>query len=109
MKANESKLRRCSTALLRQSQAAWNRLRKLVRRQSVDAEVVANDLPKDQPDPVMNPLDRIEEYLLRHRLSPRVRVRFEIATGHFVLEDDDGAVHAKDYNEAVAMIKRTWF
>lgn len=69
---------------------------------------MANDVPEDQSDPRMNPLDRIKEYLVHHRLSPRVRVRFENDTGDFVLADDDGAVHAKDYDQAVAMIQRTW-
>ena len=108
MKPNESKLHRCRAALLRQSHAAWKLLGKYLRRRSVGGEVMANDLPKDQSDPPMNPLDRIEEYLRHHRLSPRVRVRFANDTGNLVLEDEDGLLHAKDYDEAVARIKRTW-
>jgi hypothetical protein len=108
MKSNESKLRRCGAALLRQGHAAWTLLGKYVRRRPVGGEVMGNDLAEEQSDPPMSPLDRIEGYLHLHRLSPRVRVRFANDTGNFVLEDEDGVVHAKDYDEAVATIQRTW-
>ena len=105
---HESKWQRCSAALLRQVHAVRTFLGKYGRGRLVGGEVMANDHPEEQPDPLLNPLDRIEEYLLHHRLSPRVRVRFANDTGDFVLEDADGFVHARDYDEAVATINRTW-
>ena len=108
MKTKENKLHKCAAALVRQGHAVWKLLGKCVRRRPVGREVIRNDPPMVEPDPYMNPLDRIKEFLLHHALSHQVGVRFDDGAGDFVLEDADGLVHAKDYDKAVAVIQRTW-
>jgi hypothetical protein len=62
-----------------------------------------------EPSPSrLSPLDRITEYLRRRGLGQQVRVRYEAAGRDFVLEDADGSVHAKDYDDAVVLIERIW-
>ena len=58
--------------------------------------------------PRLSPLERITEHLRRRGLGQQVRVRYETAGRDFVLEDADGCVHAKDYDDAVALIERIW-
>lgn len=108
MKTEESKLHKRNGALLRLWHTLWKLLGKYIHRGTNGNEVIPNDLPKKQPDQHLNPLDQIKEYLLDHGLGRRVHVRFDDGAGDFVVEDDDGAVHAKDYDKAVAVIKRTW-
>ena len=108
MKTNDSYWQKCGSALLRYRHTAWRFFAKHILRRPVDDEVIPGDLPDDQPDPDMNPLDQIKGFLLDHGLSRKVHVRFDNGTDYFVLEDEDGVVHAKDYDKAVAVINRTW-
>ena len=108
MKSNESKFQKCHAALLRQGHTAWMLLRKCVHRHSRGGDVRPNAVSEEPPATRLNPLDRITEHLRRLGLGQQVRVRFEAAGGDFVLEDGDGFVHAKDYDEAVVLIERIW-
>lgn len=56
----------------------------------------------------LSPLDRITAHLRQLGLGQKVSVRLEAAGTGFVLEDADGLVHAKDYDQAVTIIERTW-
>jgi hypothetical protein len=107
MKTNESRFQKCHAALLRHGHAAWRLLRNCGRR-PVGADVLSNAVPEEPPVRRLNSLDRITEHLRHHGLGQQVRVRFEDASGDFVLEDDDGYVHAKDFDKAVVMIERIW-
>lgn len=108
MKTNDSYWQKCNAALLRCRHGAWRFIAKHVLRRPVDNEVAQDDLSDEQPHSTVNPLDRIKGYLLDHGLSRQVQVRFDDGANDFVLEDDDGVVHAKDYDKAVAVIERTW-
>ncbi len=108
MKSNENKFQKCHAALLRTSHTAWMLLRKCAHRKPHHDNVQPNTVPQESPAPCLNPIDHITEHLRRLGLGQQVHVRFEAAGGDFVLEDADGFVHAKDYNEAVVMIERIW-
>ena len=94
--------------MLRHGRTARKFLGKFVRHSKNKIEVKANDFRKEQLAQQMNPLDRIGEYLLHQGLSRRVHVRFDSIAGDFVLEDDHGCIHAKNYDGAVAIVERTW-
>ena len=108
MKTNESKFQKFNVALLRQGYTAWMLLRKCAQRRPRRGDVRPNAVPAEPPAPRLNPLDRITEHLRRLGLGQQVHVRFEAAGGDFVLEDADGFVHAKDYDEAAVLIERIW-
>ena len=100
MKSNESKFPKC--------QAAWLLLKNCVHHRPLGGAVRPNGTPVEPPVLRLSPLDRITEHLRRLGLGQQVHVRFETAGGDFVLEDADGFVHAKDYDEAVRLIERIW-
>ena len=108
MKTNESKPHNCIVTLLRHGHKVWKLLGKCLHRRKVGGESEPTEALAEQPVRHSNPLDRIKEYLLAHQLSRRVGVRFDADAASFVLEDDDGFVHARDYDEAVALINRMW-
>lgn len=108
MKTNQSRFQKCHTAILRHGHAAWMLVRNRVCRRLAGGGVTSNAVTEDAPVLCLNPLDRIKEHLCRLGLGQQVRVRFETASEDFVLEDDDGYVHAKDYAEAVLVIERIW-
>lgn len=108
MKTNEGYWHRCGAALLRRGHNARRFLAKHILRRSVDNTDTANDLPGEQPDSSLSPLDRIKKHLVDNGLARRVRVRLDDATDEFVLEDDDGVVRVKHYEAAVAIIRRMW-
>jgi len=107
MKSNESLLQKCHAALLRHSHTVWMLLRKSTHRPQRCDNVRPNAVPAEPPAPRLNPLDRITQHLRRLGLD-QVHVRYEAAGGDFVLEDADGCVHAKNYDEAAALIERIW-
>jgi hypothetical protein len=108
MKTNESKFQKCHAALLRHGHTAWMFLRNCGRRHPIGDDVLSNEVREEPSVQRLNPLDRIREHLRRHGLGQQVHVRIDEAGGGFVLEDDDGLVHAKDYDKAVVMIERIW-
>jgi hypothetical protein len=61
-----------------------------------------------RPAARLSPLERIAEYLRRRGLGQQVQVRYEATGRDYVLEDADGSVHARDYDEAVVLIDRIW-
>ena len=65
-------------------------------------------VPKEPAAARLNPLDRITEHLRHLGLGQSVSVHLEVAGTGFVLEDADGLVHAKDYDQAVTIIERIW-
>jgi len=108
MKSNENKFQKCFGTLLRQGHAVWMLLGKCFRCHPRRDDVLPDAVPQEPPAPRLSPLDRITEHLRGLGLGQQVRVRFEPASEDFVLEDADGFVHAKDYDEAVVVIKRIW-
>ena len=106
MKSNESMLQKCHAALLRHSHSVWMLLRNCIPHPHRD-DVRPNAAPTAPPLPRLNPLDRITQHLRRLGLD-QVHVRFETAGGDFVLEDADGCIHAKNYDEAAVLIERIW-
>ena len=108
MKATESKWQKCNAALLRYAHTTWQFLRYGQRRGPDDNAVQPDAIAAEPAAPRLNSLERITEYLRRRGLGQQVRVRFEAAGPDFVLEDADGFVHAKDYDEAVMLIERIW-
>lgn|GEM_PF-4718180 len=98
MKSNETKLQKWLATLLRGGRPAPDSPEN--SRAPVEQEPPLSHL--------VNPLARISEYLSAHGLSPLVRVRFDEAAGDFVLEDDDGCIHAPHYAAAVRIIDRIW-
>ena len=93
MKNSESKFRQRLNALLRRDHRDGDKL---------------NAVHEDSAAPRLTPLERISKHLRRLGLAQKVQVRFEATAGDFVLEDADGYVHAKDYDDAVAVIERIW-
>ena len=100
MKSNANLWWKCRAALVRR----WDRL---TGRPAV-AELTPGGVADEAPTPRLNPLERITEYLRRRGLGQQVRVHFEATSRDFVLEDADGIVHAKDYDQAVVLIERIW-
>lgn len=94
-------------APVRPGRAAWLLVRWLWHRMTGRAGL-PHEPPPEQPARCPDPLDRIREYLGHRGLDRQVRVRCESAGGGFVLEDDDGCVHANDYDAAVLVIDQIW-
>ncbi len=78
-------------------------LQRIFRRPIADGDVLV-----EPAKPLLGPLARIQEHLHLHGLGQQVHARQETVGDGFVLEDDDGFVHAKDYAAAVVMIERIW-
>lgn len=100
MKMNENKWQK--------SHAAWKLLRQFFHRCPIVDGPLPDDSAAGPPERPVDPLDRIQEHLCRHGLDRQVRVRHETGRGGFVLEDDDGVVHAEDFTAAVAVIDQMW-
>lgn len=100
MKNNENKFQKYH--------AVWMFLRKCLRCHPCAGNVQPNVVSEEPPAPGLSPLDRITEHLHRLGLGQQVHVRYEATGGDFILEDADGLVHAKDYDEAVTRIERIW-
>jgi len=104
MKINETKFQKCFAAFLRISHTAWMLLKNCIHRNSTNTQVI----PTATSTQSLSPLERITEYLRLHDLDQQVHVHFDADEDDFILEDDDGYVHAKDYKEAVLKIDRMW-
>jgi hypothetical protein len=108
MKTNETKFQKCHAALLRHGHTVWRLMRPSVHPQPRGGDARPSVVPAKPPVLRLNPLERITEHLHRCGLGQQVRVRFEAAGGDFVLEDEDGFVHARDFDEAVVLIEQIW-
>lgn len=108
MKSKISKFEMCCAALQLLGCVVWMLLRRCFARASRSDDVQREIFPEMSALPRLSPLDCIAEHLGRLGLGQQVRVRLEIAGEGFILEDNDGLVHAKDYNEALLLIDRIW-
>lgn len=107
MKTTDSMLQKCHASLRHLAHTVWMRLRRCVHSRPHGGTVQPDAVPREQGATPLNTLDRITEHLRHLELGQKVKVRPEI-DGGFVLEDADGFVHAKDYDQAVAVIERIW-
>jgi len=108
MKTKETKLQKCLAGLLRLGRMIWMILGKSSPRHSRTGAARPDAVPKEPAAARLNPLDRITEHLRHLGLGQSVSVHLEVAGTGFVLEDADGLVHAKDYDQAVTIIERIW-
>ena len=99
MKTNNSKFQKSQAAPPRHTQSLGTLFRKWFGRPQHDDDVRPSAVPDESPKWRLNPLERIRDL---------VQVRLETAGGDFILEDADGLVHAKDFDEAVMLIERMW-
>ena|ERR1700693_5499391 len=108
LKHNESKFQKYHAALLRHGHTAWTLLRECILGRPIGGDVPSDAVPEEPSVLRLSPLDRIREHLHDLGLGQRVHVRYEAAGGDFVLEDADGFIHARDYDDAVKLIERIW-
>ena len=108
MKINDRKSEKCRAARPGLGHLLGTLFRKWGGRPPSGSEVRPNAAAEESPKWRLNPLERIRDHLRHVGLGQQVRVRFETAGGDFILEDNDGLVHAKDYDEAVVVIERMW-
>lgn len=108
MKTKETKLQKCLAGLLRLGRMVWLLLDKSFHRHPRTGAARPDAVLGEPAAARLNPLDRITEHLRHLGLGQRVSVHLGTVGTGFVLEDADGLVHAKDYDQAVAIIERIW-